>query len=150
MGAGRPRKPVHIKKAQGTLEKSREIDNPVTFDSLSDVPEIPVIVPNEGRDYFVFCCELLLSIRLLTAAFIPDITRAAIWYGYMVQAVNQMAEDKYYQETKTGYTAINSHLTTYEKAHKYLSDFENKYGFNLVSSQRLSMPDKKRESEYFD
>jgi len=145
-----PAKPKHVKEAQGTLRKCRETDNPVTFEPLSEVPSVPETIPEQGRDYFRYCCELLLSIGLLTAAFIPDITRAAIWYAIMVRAAAHISEDDYFQKTQAGYTAINAHLTTLEKATKFLNEFEGKYGLNLVSSQKLSMPNKKKNEDDFD
>lgn len=145
MAAGRPRKPVHIKKAQGTLAKSREIDNPVTFEALNKIPDVPDLIPNEGKEYFTYCCELLFSIGMLSAAYIPDITRAAFYYAIFIRAGKIIRDSGYSQVASSGYTSITAHLTALTKAQKELKEFESKYGFNLVSSQKISMPKKKNK-----
>ena len=148
--AGRPTKPRHIKEAQGTLEKSREVDNPITRQALSKVPNIPDIIPDRGKEYFIYCCKALIEDGLLSAAIINKAVRAASWYADFVKASKAIDEHGYIQTTKSGYDAISPHLTMKERAEKYLTEFEREYGLTLASSQKLSMPTKKPDDELFD
>ena len=95
MTAGRPRKPEHIKRAQGTLQPCRVVDDHVTFAPLSKLPDIPVTVPEQGKDYFTHCCQVLMSLNLLSAPIIPDIERAACWYHIYCDARDHIKEDGY-------------------------------------------------------
>lgn len=146
----RPRKPDHIKKAQGTLRECRVNQSPATAEILSAVPAVPDDVPDDGRGYFVQSCEILFSLGVLTAAYIPDISRVAMWYSIFIRAFRAIEADGYFQTTQGGYTAINAHLTTMDKAHKHLVDFEGRYGLTLVSAQKISIPAKPKNEKDFD
>ena len=144
-----PQKPKHIKQAQGTLRKCREVDHPATTEPLSEVPAVPAEVPDESHGYFTHCCEILLSLGVLTAAYVPDITRAAMTYAHFIRAQRALELVSPVQETKTGYTAISAWWTVYKDSMKSLNEFEGKYGLSLVSSQRISVPDR-TDNEDFD
>jgi len=150
MAGGRPPKPKHVKEAQGTLEKSREIEHPVTFEPLSAVPKVPDVVPEEGREFFTHHCRLLFSVGLLTAGDISSISQASIWYAIFIRASRSLEEDGQSQKSQTGYENPRPQFTAMVQAQKYLNEFQNKFGFNLASRQRISMPKKKDNSEYFD
>jgi len=145
-----PAKPKHIKEAQGTLKPSREVENPVTFQALSIIPDIPDVIPDAGKEYFIYCCKALIEIGVLSAAIINKAVRAASWYADFVKASKAIDEHGYIQTTKSGYDAISPHLTMKERAEKYLTEFEREYGLTLASSQKLSMPTKKPDDELFD
>ena len=148
--AGRPPKPKHIKEAQGTLEKSREVDNPLTFAPLVAIPEAPTTLTKSGRDFFNLHCEILCNVGQLTAGDISSIIQASRWYAIFDEASKSVFEDGGEQDTSTGYKAATPAFTRMVQAQKYLNEFQNKYGFNLASRQRISMPTQKPENELFD
>ena len=130
---------------QGTLEKSREVDNPITFQALSEVPEPPDWISDDGREYFIYCCKALIETGSLSAAIMNKVVRAAKWHSMFVQAARN-TEDGYTQKTQSGYKSISPDLTALERAEKYLTEFEREYGLTLASSQKLSMGDKPKGS----
>lgn len=147
MKAGRPQKAKHIKEAQGTLRPSREVDNPLTFEPLTVIPEPQYKINGEAKKYYEYVCNLLISNNVLTAAHIPDLTLAAYWWGIMTEARDNIESDGYTQMTQSGYTQITSHITVFEKATKMLQSFSDKYGLNLTASQKIKMPESKREDD---
>ena len=150
MKSGNPAKPRHIKEAQGTLKKYREIENPVMGEVMSVLPVIPEGFNKDEEKYFIHRCEQMLNMGLLTPEFVQSMERAAVWYGIWITTRRAIKKNGYTQTTQSGYSAITSDLTTMEKAHKYLVDFEREYGFTLASSQKISMPPKDKGNEYFD
>ena len=150
MSGGRPRKPKHIKEAQGTLAKSREVDHPAMGEALSVLPSVPVGMGEHEEKYFLHCAGDLLSKGLLTAGFLPSLEMAASWYALFIIARNEVRSNGAVQVTQSGYTQITGSFTTMDKTYKNLVDFENRYGFNLVSSQKISMPAREKGNKYFD
>ena len=139
--AGRPRKPVHIKEAQGTLEKSRELDHPLTYSPLSKIPTPSTDLNEDGQKYYEYICKLLLSKHLLTPAFLFDIERSAFWYQQFKYAQREIGKFGSVEESKSGWKQVGAYITLIEKATKFLNEFDNKYGLNLVAGQRIEMPE---------
>lgn len=149
MAGGRPRKAVHIKEAQGTLARSREIDSPAIGEPLSILPAVPEGMTGDEEKYFLYCCEELLNLGILTSQFIVSIEMAAIWYREFCEARQFIRENGGTQKTQSGYTQISGYFTQMKESYKMLRDFENSYGLNLVSAQKINMPDVLRESDIF-
>lgn len=145
---GRPRKPNHIKEAQGTLEKSRVNEHPLSFEPLSRVPEPPGDLNKDGRAFYVYICQILINAGLLTAGYLFDIERAAFWYSLFKDAQREIELEGYYQESETGWRQIKPSVQIIEKATKYLNEFDGKYGLNLVAGQKIEIPENKDEPEY--
>lgn len=138
---GRPRKPAHIKEQQGTFEPSRELARAITDERLTVVPDCPAEFTQNERDFFTYCCRVLIRVGVLTPQFILDIQTAATWYHVAKEAAARLREPGgIVQRYTSGATGVPAHLTAYEKATRALSDFNNHYGFNLTASQRIEMP----------
>ena len=148
MGAGRPRKTNELKAAQGTLEKSRVNERPLNYAPLTAVPSIPEDLDDEGAKYYGYVCTLLLSKRLLTPAYLFDIERAAFWYSQFKIAQRDIKNNTAVERSKGGWKQVGAYLSVAEKATKYLNEFDNKYGLNLVSGQKIEMPEIQDEPEY--
>ena len=140
---GRPSKSNKQKELQGTLKKCRAFE-PVKWDSLSAIPEPPKHLNEVGGWYFKTVCGLLIEKDALSAAFLFDIGRGALWYQTSINAAESVGLDGGIQTTPNGYTAITASLTILEKASKQLTDFESRYGLNLTASQKIVMPEKKK------
>ena len=147
--AGRPGKPKHIKEAQGTLERSREVANPATGEPLPVLPAIPDGMTVEEEKFFIWVCEELIKTHLLTSQFIIEIEMAAMWYRSFCEAREKVRKDSGVQTTKTGYTQTTGWWSQMKDAYKNLTEFGNRYGLNLVSSQKISLPDSGRETDMF-
>jgi len=150
--AGRPSKPRHIKEQQGTLRKCREVDNHLQLTPLSRLPETPTMIRgnDDAIEYFEFVCAALLGKGLLMADFVPDITRAAFWWSRFKEAVREIENKGVTQKAKTGWEQVSAWFTITEKAQKYLKEFEDRYGLNLVASQKISAPIKEKGEDDFD
>ena len=149
MPAGRPRKPKHIKEQQGTLEKSREIDNPLDYTPFSRVPKCPESVPDDGRKYFTHCCRLMVGVGTLNAATLMDVEKAATWYAlWIVSKRAVFGGESYYHTTENGYQTTKPHLTAMKDSYKNVIDFETRNGLNLTGSQKIEM--KKPDSQEGD
>ena len=145
-----PQKPKHIKEAQGTLRKSREIAAPAVGEALSVLPAVPDGMGVDEEKYFLYACGELLELGLLTSQFIVSIEMAAIWYAEFIEARKRCREGEGQYVAQSGFSQISGWFTQMEKAYKQVVDFEGRYGLNLVSSQRISMPPRDKGSEYFD
>ena len=150
MKAGRPRKPDHIKKAQGTLKPCRVNNSPATSELLSSVPDIPEDVPDNAHGYFTHCCEYLLHNNLLTSAIIVQIVRASDMYSNYKKMKDIVDEHGPIQTTETGYTAKTGAWTVMVEAHKLLLEFEREQGLTLASSQKISVPPSQKNEDDFD
>ena len=147
--AGRPRKPNHVKEAQGTLQKCRVNDHPLTFEPLSAVPMPVRELDAEGLRFFRIVCELMISKRLLTPAFLLDITQAAKNYSYLIKIEKALDEDDLFQVSESGWKQTHTGMKAYSDLQKSLNEFYNRYGLNLTASQKIEMPESnEKEPEY--
>ena len=81
MGKGRKKTPTKIKEMQGTLEKSRTIENEMVVDQVSQLPEVPDWLSEIGKKEFkkvttqLFNLEMLYSVDLkLVEAYANEIS----------------------------------------------------------------------------
>lgn len=120
--------------------------------SLSGVPEVPAMITGDAAaiEYFEFVCTSLLGKDLLMADFVPDITRAAFWWARFKEAAAEIEENGATVKAKTGWEQVSAWFTITEKAQKYLKEFEDRYGFNLTASQKISAPVKNKGGDDFD
>lgn len=66
--AGRPRKPVEIKKQQGTFQKCRELAAPMIVELSVGVPQPPAHLNALGFEYWDITCKELKNNNLLAGA----------------------------------------------------------------------------------
>ena len=138
--AGRPRKPDHVKKQQGTLQKCRINDRPLTYETISVPPEAPAELGEHGRNLFNYVCALLVSKRLLTAAYLVDIEMASQQYEIYKKCVRNMNDNGMFHVTSNGYEVERPCMNRMDKAYKFVTEFNNRYGLNLISGQKIEMP----------
>lgn len=148
--AGRPTKPDHVKDAQGTLRPCRVNEHPLSYDALSRSPEPPKDLNEDGSRFYKYICDLMISKRLLTPAFLFDIERAAFWYEQFKVAQRDVNENGMFEVSeKSGWRQISPLVSVAEKATKFLNEFDGKYGLNLVSGQKIEIPENDEgEPEY--
>lgn len=139
--AGRPRKTREVKESQGTLEKSREIDNYAKYEPVRKLPDITKDLNDDGVAWFRHYCQVMIDQGLMTTAFISDFENAAYFYQTTKIAQRKLNEEGYIMICGNGYKQISPWWKTLLEATKALSDFSNKYGLNLASSQKIQAPD---------
>ncbi|MCK4815105.1 P27 family phage terminase small subunit [bacterium] len=145
MPAGRPRKSIAEKKASGTFRKDREVNNPLVWESLTEIPEMEETIEG-AKEYYKHACEALRDTGQLCRAFIPSIERAAFWYGLFLRASKEVETNGVVQTAKSGYSSQSPHVNIMAMCHKNVIEFENQFGLNLVSSQKIEMPRRVRSS----
>jgi len=81
MGIGRKKTPTKIKEMQGTLEKSRTIDNEMVVDLVTDLPSAPAWLSEIGKEEWnkvtnqLYNLEMLYSVDLrLVEAYCNEIS----------------------------------------------------------------------------
>ena len=149
MNKGRPRKAVHIKEAQGTLARSREISDPIVSEQLDTLPTIPKGMQPDEEKFFIWACEEMLKAGALSSQFLRSLERAAFYWWVWVSARELIRIDGATQKSNSGWAQKSGDFTVMNDAHKYLTEFDNLYGLNLVSSQKIRMPDVLKESDIF-
>ena len=65
MGKGRKKTPTKLKEMQGTLEKSRTIDNEMVVDQVSQLPEVPEWLSEIGKNEFEKVTTQLFNLGML-------------------------------------------------------------------------------------
>ena len=140
---GRPRKTREEKMMIGTYRKDRDIVYNVSGDAIEQVPDIKFDDPIQ-QEYFDRTCQTLIDNGWLLKDFIDDIKRAAEWYGlYREHKTKPMT-----QCSANGFITMTASYTIRRDAHKFLCEFEQRYGLNLLASQRFSKKDKKDEDPF--
>ena len=140
---GRPRKTTEVKMAQGTYRKSRDTKADVKGELINKVPDIKFEDKN-SQMYFNDVCQIFIENGWLLEDFVNDIIRAADWFGIYMESRGKPLTMK----THTGYEAITPAYIMLKDSHKNLVDFENRYGLNLLSSQRFDKKDKKEDDPF--
>lgn len=138
MSAGRPRKPKHIKEAQGTLTKSRETGAEMIWDCLKEIPD-PEDCKGAEAVYYYRVTSALMESGALARPFLPGIERAAYWFGLFTEARDHIRKHGFTQQTKSGYSQVTAYFTVMQTAHKFVCDFESRFGLNLADSIKLNI-----------
>jgi phage terminase small subunit len=133
------KKSTKQKRIEGTFRADRDQSNPLEFLALTNLPN-----RDQGSEfanhYFQNVGNLLISKKLLTGADLTALERASGWFHIYETSRVQILQDKFIQVAASGYSNISGYLTSYEKAHKYLSEFEGQFGLNPLSRQKIGMP----------
>ena len=65
MAKGRKKTPTKIKAMQGTLEKSRLVENEMTVDVVSNLPEAPSWLSNIAKEQWLKVTQQLFNLQML-------------------------------------------------------------------------------------
>lgn len=137
---GRPRKTREVKELQGTLEKSREIENYAKYEPVRKLPEITKDLNADGKAWFRHYCQVMIDQGLMTTAFISDFENAAYLYQTIKIAQRSLNKEGYIMKMANNYRQISPWWKTLIEATKMLGDFSNRYGLNLAASQKIQSP----------
>ena len=62
---GRKKIPTELKKARGTLRKSRELENPMEVDHVSNLPDTPKWLSEIGKEQYELVVKQLQDLNML-------------------------------------------------------------------------------------
>ena len=128
-----------MKQAQGTLRKSRE---PIALDlsPLTEVPSAPEDFNKDEKWFYETVCEALFNSGLLRSADLMTIESMAGWWAIMKESQKDIRDNGMIQVASTGYKMPSPAVAIFEKAWNKLKDFTDRYGFNLISKDKISAP----------
>ena len=138
--AGQPRKPNHIKKAEGTLRADRVIENCAKYEPVNKLPEVNRDLNEDGKEWFRYRVQIMIDQGLMTTAFIADFENTAFIYQSMKEQQRNLTKDGYWITCPTGYKQVNPAWKMLIESMRTLKDFYQRYGLDLASSQKISVP----------
>lgn len=136
----RPKKSITIKQAQGTYHKSREVIS-LNLSPLEEMPKAPESFSTDERWFYNTVCEALFNSGLLRSADLMTIEIMAGWWAIMKASQTDIRENGMVQiSEKTGWRNPSPSIAIFEKAWRILNNFTDRYGFNLISKDKISAP----------
>ena len=135
------------KIASGTLQKCRLKNNP-TYAPIDFIPDPLRALNGNGMIYFKNFCQLLISNKTMTMAYVPIITRASRYYEIycrMDDAVDKEGEIQIAE--KTGWTQKSGYLTVLTDVEDRITKIEEKFGMNLHSNLKMDLPKGEEEPD---
>lgn len=129
------RLPNREKERRGTLIKSRIPK--MNIESMKEVPD-PIQELNDlDKEFYYTVCSIFIEWRVLSAAFLNDIERAAVWNGLFWRAKTEVEKNGGVQVTKTGYSQKSGYASMMAEAEKHLQHFKSKYGLNASDMEKV-------------
>ena len=132
-------KSAKTKQLQGTVQKCR-VKTPPSYEPLTSVPDPAFELNDDGMEYFTRFCQILLSNRTMTVAYVPIITRAARFYEIYKRADRKCQETGEVQVTASGYTAKTGHFVVMTDADDRITKIEAMFGMNLAALLKMDLP----------
>lgn len=136
---GRPPKSKTLKQVQGTFSKSRQALG-LNLSPLEKMPEIPKEFNENEKWFYQTACEALFNSGMLRSADLMTIESMAGWWSILKESQKDIRDNGMIQEAATGWKGITPSVAAFEKAWNKLKDFSDRYGFNLLSRDKISSP----------
>ena len=133
----RPVKSTNIKKAQGTFRPGKEIIS-LDLQPLDVLPIAPKEFNENEKWFYDTTCEALFNSGMLRSADLMTIESMAGWWSIMKESQTAIREHGTVQVAETGWQAVSPSVSIYEKTWNKLKDFSDRYGFNLISKDKIS------------
>ena len=138
----RPTKSKAVKVVQGTFRKTREIIA-LDLQPLNELPSAPNEFNKDEKWFYNTACEALFNSGLLRSADLMTIESMAGWWSIMKESQKDIRDNGMVQVAATGWRMPSPSIAIFEKAWNKLKDFSDRYGFNLISKDKISAPQKK-------
>jgi P27 family predicted phage terminase small subunit len=144
MAKGRPRKPTKIKEMQGTLEKSRTVENEMMPSKVNGIPHAPQILLNIERaaDLWDELVNELSNLDMLHGVDLPILTAYCIEMANYMRLEAYLTEEGRTFETPNGFEQkrpeVNMSRECLDRALKLATQF----GLTPVARTKISMPTK--------
>ena len=145
--AGRPRKPQHVKDAQGTARKCRDTGSEIV--PVTDINTGPLTLTEQQQYLFSVIVEEGKKNGILMTQFSGDFARAAQWWDRYIEADLYMREHGMWQVSeKGGWAAKHPAYGVAVDSHKLLVEFENRYGLSLPGYEKLGIKPQKKNDDF--
>ena len=136
----RPVKGKKQKEIQGTLRQRKGVIS-LNLQPLKEMPTAPGEFDADERWFFNMACEALFNSNLLRAPDLMTIESMAGWWAIMKKAQKDIRDNGYVQVAeRTGWQNVSPAVQIFEKAWNKLKDFSDRYGFNLLSKDKINVP----------
>ena len=142
----RPIKSKAIKSAQGTLKEKKGVIN-LNLQPLESMPSAPDEFNTDEKWFFNTVCEALFNANLLRGPDLMTIQGMAGWWAIMKESQKVIRKDGFVQTASTGYQNVSPAVVTFEKAWNKLKDFTDRYGFNLLSKDKITAPPSREKKD---
>ena len=149
MTAGRPRKPQHQKKLEGTSRPDRDF-NPLPAPITNEIPDPPNFLNKKATEYYFSICRTLIDMKILSNSDFIIIFQLAQTLEINESAYVEMrsAEDAFKQITSTGFETYSASFQVWEKTSKTIRDLTGLLGLSPAARERIKMkPDEKTEND---
>ena len=135
----RPTKTKAEKIRKGTYQKYKEIIA-LDLQPLTELPLAPDEFNAKEKWFYDTVCEALFNSGLLRSADLMTIESMAGWWSIMKESQKDIRENGMVQVAESGWRNPSPSIAIFEKAWNKLKDFSDRYGFNLISKDKISAP----------
>ena len=145
---GRPKKPTAIKKAQGTLEKSRTIENEFVPSKVNGMPSPPSVL-SKNKNAMKLWHESVIELKdmdMLHGVDLPMLAAYCVKMSLFFRMTDYCEKNGYINNRGRRCGEAIEAQSALDQANKICQQF----GFVPSARTKISMPDKKKESDYFD
>ncbi|MBT0810489.1 phage terminase small subunit P27 family [Litoribacter ruber] len=143
--AGRPKLAKEIKEARGTLEKSRELKNPMQPEKVKkEEMKVPAFLNQYGKVFYRFYFNKLTELGVLTVTDLDTLGLMSAEYGRYLECQYHI------QKNGMVITGTNKNGSTYEMVSPYISIANNCYKnyYNMMSRFGVSPSDRQKLSTF--
>lgn len=137
----RPIKSKNMKKVQGTYRPGQDVIS-LNLHPLKELPDAPTEFNENEKWFYNTTCQALFSAGLLRNADLMTIRSMAGWWSIMTESQKDIRDNGMIQRASTGWQSVSPSVLMFEKAWNKLKDFSDRYGFNLVSKDKITAPEK--------
>ena len=135
----RPKKSITMKQATTRYAKLKEVIA-LDLSPLTEIPHPPDEFDKDEQWFYNTVCEALFNSGLLRSADLMTIESMAGWWSIMKKSQEDIRKNGMLQIAETGWQAASPSVGIFEKAWNKLKDFTDRYGFNLISKDKISAP----------
>lgn len=142
--AGRPRKPTKVKELQGTLEKSRVLENEMQTKVITKVPDLEDYYPEETHSLWKMLCSEMINIGMLQIGDLEALkafTAACYMQGHAFQMMQEQGAVLDLVNSKgEEYKKTNPWVSVWKESVGLIKSLGNEFGFTPASRSKLEMP----------
>lgn len=148
--AGRPRKTTEQKEMQGTLRKSRELENPMQPDKLEGVPVPPVDLDEVGQTTWLATATQLHALGILSGLDLAMLKEYCYQISIMERAKVELKSGLVITITNKGggsYEVKSPYIAIYNEALTHANRLAQQYGLTPSSRQKITANPKQEEKK---
>jgi len=143
---GRPRKPTALKKTQGTLRKSRQLDMEV--EANGDVPSPPGHLQKRELEIWNYYVPRLHMIGCISSEDRDVFAEYCEMVALAERAKSRAMKDAEYYITKTGYIQQSGYLSLWRSARRQAREVGARFG--ITPSHRSNIASNVKSDNSFD